>query len=102
MAESLQQLRDLLTPARWEAAAELLSQHGPDKAADAIVPLPFEQQRLLFRHLPTDFAAAIAGHFPYFHAYVLLYSLITPEGSWQSLIWNLQSDIWTTPWRFGS
>jgi Mg/Co/Ni transporter MgtE len=79
MAESLQQLRDLLTQARWEAAAELLRQHGPDKAADAILPLPFEQQRLLFCHLPTDFAAALAEHFPYFHAYVLFHSLTTPE-----------------------
>src|ERR1019366_6931046 len=79
MAESLQQLRNLLAQTRWEAAAELLRQLGLDKAADAILPLPFEHQRLLFRHLPTDFAAALAGHFPYFHAYVLLYSLTTPE-----------------------
>jgi NitT/TauT family transport system ATP-binding protein len=79
MAESPQQLRDLLTEARWEAAAELLRELGPDKAADAILPLPFAQQRLLFRHLPKDLAAALAGHFPYFHAYVLLYSLAPPE-----------------------
>jgi NitT/TauT family transport system ATP-binding protein len=79
MAEPLRQLRDLLTQARWDAATELLRQHDPDEAADAILPLPFEQQRLLFRHLPVDLAAALAGRFPYFHAYVLLYSLTTPE-----------------------
>src|ERR1700736_570336 len=79
MAEPLRQLRDLLTQARWDAATELLRQHNPDEVADAMLPLPFEQQRLLFRHLPVDLAAALTGLFPYFHAYVLLYSLTTPE-----------------------
>jgi ABC-type glutathione transport system ATPase component len=79
MAEALQQLRDLVTQARWEAATELVRQHDPDKAADAILDLPFEQQRVLFRRLPTDIASRLAGHFPYYHAYVLLYSLTTPE-----------------------
>jgi Mg/Co/Ni transporter MgtE len=64
MAESLQQLRELLTEARWGAATELLRHLGPDKAADAIVGLPFEQQRVLFRRLSTDLAASLAGHFP--------------------------------------
>jgi NitT/TauT family transport system ATP-binding protein len=79
MAASLQQLRDLLAQARWDAATELLRQHDPDEAADAVLPLPFEQQRVLFRHLPVDLAAALVVHFPYFHTYVLLYSLTTPE-----------------------
>jgi NitT/TauT family transport system ATP-binding protein len=79
MAELLQQLRDLLTQARWEAAAEFLRQLGPESATDAMLGLPFEQQRVLFRRLPTDLAALLAGHFPYFHAYVLLYALTTPE-----------------------
>jgi len=79
MAESLRHLRDLLAPAHWDAVTELLRQHDPDEAVDAILPLPFEQQRLLFRHLPVDLAASLAGRFPYFHAYVLLYSLTTSE-----------------------
>ncbi|MGD1211840.1 MAG: AAA-associated domain-containing protein [Candidatus Acidiferrales bacterium] len=79
MAEPLQQLRDLLAQSHWDAATELLRKHDPGEAADAILRLPFEQQRLLFRHLPVDLAAALAEHFPYFHAYVLLYSLTTPE-----------------------
>src|SRR5580700_2063416 len=79
MAELLQQLRDLLSQARWEAATELLRQLGPDNAAGAIVSLQFEQQRILFRHLPTDFAAKLAGAFPYFHTYVLFHTLKGPE-----------------------
>ncbi len=79
MAESPQQLRELLSQARWESATEFLRQLGTDNAASAILSLPFEQQRLLFRHLPTDFAASLAGTFSYFHAYVLLHSLTSPE-----------------------
>jgi NitT/TauT family transport system ATP-binding protein len=79
MAEPFRQLRDLLTQAQWDEATELVRQHGPDEAADAILALPFEQQARLFRHLPVDLAATLAAHFPYFHAYVLLHSLTTPE-----------------------
>jgi NitT/TauT family transport system ATP-binding protein len=79
MAESLRDLRDLVTQARWDPATELLRRHKPDDAADAILALPFEQQRLLFRHLPSELAAGLAGCFPYFHTYVLLYSLTPPE-----------------------
>src|SRR6202790_5309344 len=79
MAEALQQLRDLVTQARWEAATELVRQRDPDKAADAILALAFEQQRALFRRLPTDIASRLVGHFSYYDAYVLLYSLTIPE-----------------------
>src|ERR1700683_1588314 len=79
MAEPLPQLRDLVGQSRWDAAIDLLRQHKPRGAADAMLRLPFEQQRLLFRHLPAELAAALAVHFPYFHTYVLLYSLTTPE-----------------------
>src|ERR1700682_4258600 len=79
MAEALQQLRDLVTQARWEAASNLVRERDRDKAADAILALPFEQQRALFRRLPTDIASRLVGHFPYYDAYVLLYSLTIPE-----------------------
>jgi NitT/TauT family transport system ATP-binding protein len=80
MSELARQLRDLLLARRrWDAAVELLRRHDADEAADAIVALPFEQQQLLFRNLPPDLAAKLAGHFLYFHAYVLLCSLTTPE-----------------------
>jgi len=79
MAESLQGLRDLSTQGRWDRATELLRLYSPGEAADAINALPFEQQRQLFRRLPVELAAALAAYFPYFHTYVLLYSLTTPE-----------------------
>jgi NitT/TauT family transport system ATP-binding protein len=112
MAEPLPQLRDLVAQSRWDPAIDLLRQHKPREAADAMLRLPFEQQRLLFRHLPAELAAALAVHFPYFHTYVLLYSLPTseiaaivdaispvdreefldalPEESWQSLMKTLE------------
>ena len=79
MAESLEELRELLNQARWEAATELLRHFKPKEAADAILALPFDQQRSLFRRLPADLAAVLIAHFPYFHTYVLLYSLTTPQ-----------------------
>ena len=84
MAESLQELRDLLNQARWDAATELLRHVKPQEAADAILALPFERQRSLFRHLPADLAAVLIAYFPYFHTYVLLYSLTTPRRSQRS------------------
>ena len=36
--------------------------------------MPFEEQRVLFRIMPDDFAAALVGHFPYYHSYVLLHT----------------------------
>lgn len=112
MAESLEQLRTLINEARWDAAIDLLRQQGPDIAADLVLRLPFPQQRVLFRHLPTDFAASLVERVPYFHAYVLLYSLspaeiegivgamgsferddfldALPEESWQTLMKTLE------------
>jgi NitT/TauT family transport system ATP-binding protein len=79
MAGSLRELRDLVTQGGWDAAIELLRHCKQDDAADALLALPFEQQHLLFRHLPAELAAGLAGRFPYFHTYVLLYSLTPPE-----------------------
>ena len=78
MTEPVQQLGDLVSLSRWDAAIELLRGLSLEQAADAILDLPFERQRRLFRHLSADLSAALVGHFPYFHAYVLLYSLKTP------------------------
>src|SRR5579872_1308750 len=36
--------------------------------------VPYEQQQALFRKLPVDLAASLAGAFPYYHTYVLLHS----------------------------
>jgi NitT/TauT family transport system ATP-binding protein len=112
MAEPLQQLRELIHQARWDSTTESLRALGPEKAAETVLALPFELQRTLFRHLPTDFAAELVGQLPYFHAYVLLYSLspaqmaevidamgsverdefldALPEESWQGLMKTLE------------
>src|SRR5579863_6723667 len=75
MTEPIQQLGEAITRGLWEAAAELLRKLTPDDATDIVMALPFEQQRRLFRHLPAKLAAILVEQFPYFHAYVLLYSL---------------------------
>ena len=79
MPEPTQQLRDLLAHARWNAAIELLRHHSPEEASKAVMALPFDQQRLLFRRLPINLAATLIGQFPYFHAYAVLYSLSAPQ-----------------------
>jgi len=37
--------------------------------------LPYEEQQVLFRRLPLEFAARLAPIFPYYHTFVLLHSL---------------------------
>lgn len=73
-APEFSKLPELTAQARWDAALELLRQRAPGGAADALMVLPFDQQRSLFRRAPVDLAAALLAHFPYFHAYVLLFS----------------------------
>ncbi len=58
----------------WEQAAAELQQLDPAEVADLLQKLPFEQQQVLFGHLPVDFAAKVVGEFPYYHQYVLLHS----------------------------
>jgi NitT/TauT family transport system ATP-binding protein len=79
MLEPTHQLRDLLAHGRWNAAIELVRRHSPEEASKAVMALPFDQQRLLFRRLPIDLAAVLIGQFPYFHAYAVLYSLSAPQ-----------------------
>src|ERR1700736_69139 len=59
MPEPIRQLRDLHAHSRWNAAIELLRRHIPEEAATAVIALPFNQQRLLFRRLPIDLAATL-------------------------------------------
>jgi NitT/TauT family transport system ATP-binding protein len=67
-------LRDFCLQGRWDESVNLLHQYDVNAAAEAVIALPFETQRALFQKLPTDYAAALVGLFPYFHAYVLLHS----------------------------
>jgi ABC-type multidrug transport system fused ATPase/permease subunit len=79
MADPIQQLRDLVTAHRWNAAVESLRRSTSREAAEIILALPFERQQALFRHLPKSLAATMVARMPYFHAYVLLHSIPTPE-----------------------
>ncbi|HXA56157.1 MAG TPA: AAA-associated domain-containing protein [Candidatus Acidoferrum sp.] len=79
MAELTQQLREAVAEGHWDAAIESLRADKPSKAATAIQALPYEQQKRLFRRLPTDLAARLVPAFPYYHAYVLLHSLPMAE-----------------------
>ncbi|MGC1684766.1 MAG: hypothetical protein WA734_04030, partial [Candidatus Acidiferrales bacterium] len=105
------QLHDLCSQGRWDDAIILLRQYDASAAAEAVIALPFETQRTLFRKLPVEYAAALIGLFPYFHAYVLLHSRppaemhaivegmdpterdnfldALPEEAWQSLMTTL-------------
>src|ERR1700732_477848 len=70
----LETLRGRLSEGRWESVVDSLQEIGPVKAADFVMGAPFEEQQILFRKLPPKFAASLIGHFPYYHAYVLLHS----------------------------
>jgi len=67
-------LREALSQGRWDHAVALLQQLGPVDAADVMMEIPFEEQRVLFRVMPDDFAAALVSRFPYYHSYVLLHT----------------------------
>ena len=74
MAVAIDKLSELASRARLDAALNLLRQDDAASAAAAMMALPFDQQRALFRKMPVDYASTLVGHFPYFHAYVLLHS----------------------------
>jgi NitT/TauT family transport system ATP-binding protein len=69
-----EKLRAILSQGHWEQAAGLLERLEPGVAAELFLKIPFEEQQILFRRLPVDFAARLVEVFPYYHAYVLLHS----------------------------
>jgi NitT/TauT family transport system ATP-binding protein len=70
-------VRDAVSQGHWDQAVALLQQLGPAAAADVIMGIPFEEQRVLFRIIPDDFAAKLVSRFPYYHSYVLLHTRST-------------------------
>jgi NitT/TauT family transport system ATP-binding protein len=74
MPVPVDKLRDLASRGRWDASLNLLRQYDASSAANAMMTLPFEEQRAIFQKMPLDYAAALVGMFPYFHSYVLLHS----------------------------
>jgi NitT/TauT family transport system ATP-binding protein len=67
-------VRVALSQGQWDQAVALLREIDPAAAAEIIMGLPFEEQRVLFRVIPDDFAATLVSHFPYYHSYVLLHT----------------------------
>jgi Mg/Co/Ni transporter MgtE len=71
--ELAEKLRENLSMSPQEAVA-FLQQLGPTAATDLLLGTSFEEQQILFRHLPFELAAALVPRFPYYHSYVLLHS----------------------------
>jgi NitT/TauT family transport system ATP-binding protein len=69
-----EKLQELLSQGRADQAVALLQRLDPDAAAESIIRIPFEEQQIVFRALPVDYAATLVSHFPYYHTYVLLHS----------------------------
>lgn len=69
-----QHFRGLVALKRWPETAAGLSGMSPAEAVEYISALPDDQQQELFRTLPVNLAAALLGHFPYFHQYILLHT----------------------------
>jgi len=67
-------LRSVLSQSSWEKAAQILERLDPAVAADAMLDVPFDEQRQLYKRLSISFAAELTAEFPYYHAYVLLHS----------------------------
>ncbi len=69
-----EKLREILSQGHWDQAVGLLQRLDPTVAANLFMSIPFEEQRVLFRASPVDFAATLASRFPYYHSYVLLHT----------------------------
>lgn len=67
-------VREMLSHGQWDQAVALLQQFGPAAVAELIMGIPFEEQQVLFRIIPVDFAAVLISNFPYYHSYVLLHT----------------------------
>jgi len=70
-----EELQTILDRGELDRAAGILRQLDPAVAADAFMGMPWEQQQVLFRRLPIEFAAKLAPIFPYYHTFVLLRGL---------------------------
>jgi Mg/Co/Ni transporter MgtE len=102
-----EELQAILAKGRLDRAVDILQGLDPTVAADTFISLPYEDQQVLFRRLPTEFAARLAPNFPYYDTFVLLHTLSNdqmvavvermnpiersmfldelPEGAWQRI-----------------
>jgi len=74
-----EELKTILAQGRIDQAVAVLQLLDPEVAADAFMSLPYEEQQVLFRRLPIEFAAKLAPIFPYYHTFVLLHTLQTDK-----------------------
>src|SRR5260370_11846363 len=65
--------RTLLSREDWDQLVALLPRLDPSVAADLFLEIPAEQREALFRRLPVEFAARLAGILPYYDTYVLVH-----------------------------
>jgi NitT/TauT family transport system ATP-binding protein len=67
-------IRSMLSLGQWDDSISLLRRLNPVIAADVFQTLPEPEQDALFRKLPLDLAATLAGILPGYDAFVLLLS----------------------------
>src|SRR5450755_1035174 len=106
-----EELHTILSQGRWDRAVTILHRLDPTVAADAFLSLSYEEQQVLFRRLPVEFAAKLASIFPCYDTFVLLHTLSNsqmsavvgemnpveratfldelPEGAWRQIIKEL-------------
>src|SRR5580698_9616986 len=70
-----EELQTIIAQGRIDRAVAILERLDPTVAADTFMNLPYEEQQVLFRRLPIEFAAKLAPIFPYYHTFVLLHTL---------------------------
>ena len=59
-----EELQTIVAQGRWDQAVAILQRLDPSVAADTLMGLPYEQQQVLFRRLPPEFAARLAPILP--------------------------------------
>ncbi len=87
---STDKLKSTLARGGPEKAADLLQRLDPAVAADALLDLPFEDQRAIFGRMAIPFAAKLVAEFPYYQAYVLLHS--RPQADLVAIVDQMDSD----------
>ena len=70
-----EELQTILAQGRLDRAVAILQRLDPTVAADTFMSLPYEEQLILFRRLPIEFAAKLAPIFPCYDTFVLLHTL---------------------------
>ena len=86
---STDKLRSILARGGSEKAADLLQRLDPAVAADAMLDIPFEDQRAIFRSI-RPIRRQTGGRAPYYLAYVLLHS--RPQAELVAIVDQMDSD----------